>query len=152
MAPIFSGYKCILLPIDFTEHCQRTATHAAWLAQQSGGTLHLAHVVENPLDPVYKPEEAQHWRTVEHADAKAREMLTQAAENCLPPDAPRELHVLAGDPSEKLIALAEQIGANLIVMSTHGTSSIVHLLLSDIAEKVARHAHCPVLLVRLPRE
>jgi len=151
MAQIFTGYKHILLPIDFTEHCERTAGHAAWLAQQSGGTLHLAHVVENPLDPVYTPNEVQHWFVVEHADKKARELLDATANGCLPGAAPRQLHVLAGDPAEKLLGLAESLGVDLIVMSTHGTSSIAHLLLGDIAEKVARHAHCPVLLVRVPR-
>ena len=60
--------------------------------------------------------------------------------------------MLAGDPWASWSRLAEKIGADLIVMSTHGTSSIVHMLLGDIAEKVARHAHCPVLLVRVPRE
>jgi nucleotide-binding universal stress UspA family protein len=152
MVPTFTGYRRILLPIAFTEHCEHAAAQAAWLVQQAGGTLHLVHVVENPLDPLYKPEEARHWQTVEHADAKAREMLGQTAGACLPPEAPRELHVLAGDRYEKIIGLADMIEADLIVMSTHGKSSIVHMLLSDLAEKVARHARCPVLLVRVPRE
>lgn len=152
MMESIEGYKRILLPIDFTEHCDRTAAHAVWLAQRSGGTLHLAHVVENPLDPIYKPQEVQHWVVVDHANQKAREMLEATARTCLPADLPRELHVLGGDPSEKLVALAETIPADLIVMATHGTSSIAHLLLGDIAEKVSRHAHCPVLLVRVPRE
>ena len=152
MTQTIEGYKHILLPIDFTQHCARTSAHAAWLAGQSGGTQHLVHVVENPLDPVYKPEEVQHWVVVEHADKKAREMLEATASRCLAAGAPRALHVLAGDPSEKLLELATQIPADLIVMSTHGTSSIAHLLLGDIAEKVARHAPCPVLLVRVPRE
>jgi len=59
---------------------------------------------------------------------------------------------LAGDPWPKLVALAAKIPADLIVMSTHGTSSIVHMLIGDIAEKVAHHAHCPVMLVRVPRK
>lgn len=152
MTQTHAGYQRILLPIDFTEHCDRTAMHAAWLAQRSKGTLHLAHVVENPLDPIYKPDEVQHWVVVEHATTKAREMLEDAARACLPADAPRQLHVLGGDPSEKLVELAATMRADLIVMSTHGTSSIAHLLLGDIADKVSRHAPCPVLLVRVPRE
>jgi len=146
------GYKHILLPIDFTEHCDRTAAHAVWLTQRSGGTLHLAHVVENPLDPIYKPEEVQRWVVVDHANQKAREMLEATARTCVPADLRRELHLLGGDPSEKLVELAKAIPADLIVMSTHGTSSIAHLLLGDIAEQVSRHAHCPVLLVRVPHE
>lgn len=152
MTQTLAGYKRILLPIDFTEHCEHTATHATWLARQSEGTLHLAHVVENPLDPIYKPDEVQHWVVVEHADQKAREMLEETARGCLPPDAARQLHVLAGDPAEKLVELATAIRADLIVMSTHGTGSIAHLLLGDIADQVARHAPCPVLLVRVPKQ
>src|SRR5215468_4256030 len=133
MTQNLSGYKRILLPIDFTEHCQRTSEHAVWIAQQSGGTLHLAHVVENPLDPIYTPNEVQHWVVVEHANQKAQEMLEATATRCLPAALPRQLHVLGGDPAEKLVELAESISADLIVMSTHGTSSIAHLLLGDIA-------------------
>ena len=151
MTQTLEGYKRILLPIEFTEHCARAAQHAAWLAQQSGGTLHLAHVVENPLDPLYTPNEVQHWVVVDHANQKAREMLEAAASECLAAGAPRQLHVLGGDPAEKVLELAQAIPVDLIVMSSHGTSSIAHLLLGDIADKVARHAHCPVLLVRVPR-
>src|SRR5260221_12664772 len=106
MTSPFSGYQRILLPIDFTEHCERTARHAAWLAQQSAGTLHLAHIVENPLDPIYKPEEVQHWVVVEHASKRACEMMEETARTCIAADTPRELHILAGDPSEKLVELA----------------------------------------------
>lgn len=146
------GYKHILLPIDFTEHCDRTARHAVWLARQSNGTVHLAHVVENPLDPIYKPDEVQHWVVVDHANEKARALLAETAKSCLPAQVPYELHILGGDPSEKLVELAAAIPADLIVMSTHGTSSIAHILLGDIAEQVSHHAHCPVLLVRIPRQ
>lgn len=150
MTAPFAGYARILLPIDFTEHCARTAEHAAWLAAASGGTIHLAHVIENPLDPVYRPEDVQHWVVVEHANEVARTMLEDTARRCIPAAMPTELHVLSGVPADKLVELAEAIGAELIVMSTHGTSSIAHLLLGDTADKVARHARCPVLLVRVP--
>jgi len=151
MTQTFSGYRRILMPTRFTEHCDRTGLHAGWLAQQSGGTLHLVHVVQNPLDPMYKPEDVQHWVVVEHANQVAQEMLEAAARRCVPPGVHSELHVLSGVPAEKLVALAESIGADLIVMSTHATTSIAHMLVSDTAEKVARHAHCPVLLVHVPR-
>jgi len=148
MAQTFTGYQRILLPMEFSEHCHLAAQHAALLARWSGGTLHLAHVVENPLDPIYQPETVQHWVVVEHADKKARELLAAAAESCLPAETPRALHVLSGDPYPKLMALAEQIAADLIVLATHGTGSLAHRLLGGIAENVSRHAHCPVLLVR----
>ncbi|MGH7788983.1 MAG: universal stress protein [Candidatus Binatia bacterium] len=143
-----TDYQRILLPMEFSEHCYRAARHAAQLAGWSGGAVHLAHVVENPLDPIYEPEAVQHWVVVEHADKKARELLEAVAARCLPAETPRELHVLSGDPYPKIMALAEQINADLIVLATHGTSSLAHRLLGGIAEKVTHHARCPVLLVR----
>jgi nucleotide-binding universal stress UspA family protein len=149
MAQSVTGYKRILLPIDFSDHCTAAAMHAAWLAKQSGGTVHLAHVIENPLDPIYEPDAVEHWVVVEHANKKAHELLEETARTCLPADCPRALHVLSGDPYPKIVELAETMGADLIVMGTQGTSSVAHLLLGTVADKVARHTSCPVLLVRL---
>lgn len=146
----FPGYQCILLPIDFSDQCAAAAAQAAWHARRSGGVLHVAHVIENPLDPTYRPEEVEHWVVVEHADQKARELLEATVRGCLPADARRELHVLSGDPYSKLIELAETIGADLIVMGKHGTQKLAHLLLGTVAEKIARYARCPVLIVPLP--
>jgi nucleotide-binding universal stress UspA family protein len=149
MTQTFSGYRRILMPTQFSEHCERTALHAAWLAQQSHGTLHLAHVVENPLDPIYKPEDVQHWVVVEHANAVAQTMLEAAARRGVPPDVPFELHVLSGLPADKLVALAESIGADLIVMSTHATSSIARC--SATRPRRCRAMPLPRLQVHVPR-
>ena len=151
MAQSFDGYKRVLLPIDFSDHCTRAAIQAAWLAKRSGGVVHLAHVVVNPLDPIYEPEAVEHWVVVEHANARARVLLEGVAATCLPADTRRELHVLGGDPSPKLIDLAHVIDADLVVMSTHGSSNLTHIVMGSVAEKVARHAECPVLLVRIAR-
>ena len=150
MAETFAGYKRVLLPIDFTDPCTLAATQASWMAKESGGVVHLAHVVVNPLDPIYEPQAVEHWVVVEHADKKAHELLESTARTCLPEGCQRSLHVLSGDPYPKLLELAETIGADLIVMGTNGTTSVAHLLLGTVADKVAHHATCPVLLVRLP--
>ncbi|HEY5865017.1 MAG TPA: universal stress protein, partial [Candidatus Tectomicrobia bacterium] len=39
---------------------------------------------------------------------------------------------------------------DLIIMGTHGRTGLRHVLLGSVAERVARFAHCPVLVVRLP--
>ncbi len=87
---------------------------------------------------------------VEHANAKAKALLEGVAATCLPADVPRELHVLGGDPYSHLIGLAKKIDADLIVVSSHGRTNLVHLVVGGVAEKIARHATCPVLLVRAP--
>ena len=148
MTSTFGGYKRIMLPIDFSVHCERAAMHAAWLAGMSGGTVHMVHVVVNPVDPQYEPAEVPHWIIVEHSEKKSIELLDAVAQQCLPPQCVREKHVYSGDAYTKLMEVATQVEPDIIVMSTRGSSGIAHLVIGSVAEKVARHAACPVLLVR----
>jgi nucleotide-binding universal stress UspA family protein len=45
---------------------------------------------------------------------------------------------------------AQEVGADLIVMGTHGRRGVNHLMVGSVAERVVRTAHCPVLTVRQP--
>ena len=149
---MLNGFKRIILPIDFSQHCDRVAEHAAWFARVSQGTVHLVHVVANPADAVYGPQEVTYWELVEHSEQKARVLLEAAARRCLPVDCPRVYHVLQGDPYEKLMAAAEDIQPDLIVLSSHGHSRMAHLVMGSVAEKVVRHATCPVFVIHSPHE
>jgi len=142
------GFKCIMLPIDFSEHCDRTAHYAAWFARMSGAPVHVVHVIANPVDPIYEPGEVVNWDLVPHAETKARALLEATAQRCLPAECAREYHVYDGDPYTKLMAAVESIQPDLIVMSSHGRSSIGHLLIGSVTEKIVRHAPCPVFVVR----
>jgi universal stress protein A len=141
-------FKRILLPTDFSEHCDHAMEYAAWFARQSGATIHLVHVVGNPADPLYEPQEVPHWVLVEHSEQKAREMLQRTAQACLPVETARECHLLVGDPYEKLLEAAAGIQPDVIVMSSHGRSGLTHLVIGRVAEKMVRHAPCPVFIVR----
>jgi nucleotide-binding universal stress UspA family protein len=60
-------------------------------------------------------------------------------------------HRLAeGDPAEEILRAAEEEGADLIVMGTHGRGGLSRLLMGSVAEAVMRKALCPVLTVRGP--
>ena len=141
------SFKRVMLPIDFSDHSDRAAQYAAWFAATSQGTVHLVHVVANPADPLYEPQEVPNWVMIDHANQKAQQLLEAAAQRCLPAGCRRELHVLAGDPREKVIAAAKDIGADLVVISTHGRSGVVHLVMGSVAEYVVRHSECPVFIV-----
>jgi universal stress protein A len=146
--PMIDGFKRIMLPIDFSEHCDRAAEYAAWVAGMCKATVHLVHVISNPADAIYEPHEQPHWVMVAHAQERAMALLGQVAGRYLPPDYPRELHVVVGDPYEKLVDLARSLTPDLIVMSTHGRSGVAHLVMGSVAEKIVRYAPCPVLVVR----
>jgi universal stress protein A len=59
-----------------------------------------------------------------------------------------EAAVVLGDPAEEIVALAQTRRADLIIMSTHGRSVLSHLVMGSVAEKILRHAPCPVFIVR----
>lgn len=55
-----------------------------------------------------------------------------------------------GDPASSILQEAREEGADCIVMSSHGRTGWSRFLLGSVAEKVVRHATCPVLIVRPP--
>ncbi|MBT9582997.1 universal stress protein [bacterium] len=61
-----------------------------------------------------------------------------------------EVQVLEGDPADTIVNWAQQNGCDLIAMSTHGRTGFSHPWLGSVTAKVARHAHCAVLVVPHP--
>jgi nucleotide-binding universal stress UspA family protein len=61
------------------------------------------------------------------------------------------VEVAVGHPADTIVRVAQERGADLIVMGTHGRTGLQHVLLGSVAEKVVRLAPCPVLTVRHKR-
>ena len=59
-----------------------------------------------------------------------------------------QAHLRVGRPDEQIVALAEEIGAGLIVMGSRGLGGIRRALMGSVSDAVFSHAHCPVLVVR----
>ena len=140
-------FKTIVLPIDFSRYCEGAAAYASWIASRSGATIHVVHVIVNPADEMYEPGEVAHWVLVEHAESRARDLMIEAVDRCIPPGITVERHIAHGDPYGKIAAVADTIGADLIVMSSHGRGGLANLVMGSVAEKLVRHATCPVLVV-----
>jgi len=60
-------------------------------------------------------------------------------------------HIRSEVPAEEIAALAAEVGAQLIVVGTHGRRGVRRLVLGSVAESVVRLAHCSVLVVRAGR-
>ena len=141
--------KTILLTTDFSETSLKAFDHGRTLAEMFGAKLVVVYVEEDKLPPLVveytavgldKILKEQTNRAVQRLDAFVREHLGE------------EIEVLArvatGTPHLEIVRLAEEFGADLIVMATHGRGFISHAILGSTTERVVRHAPCPVYIVR----
>ena len=58
------------------------------------------------------------------------------------------VHVAVGHPESEILRIAEEIGADLVVVGSRGLGPLGRVLMGSVSESVVRHAHCSVLVVR----
>jgi nucleotide-binding universal stress UspA family protein len=143
-----AGYKKILVPVDFSDCSREGLRYAIRFAGRFGAKLVVLHVVSLPysysseLYGVYQPPmlagEARKGavrrmqkflQTIEFGGVKVQTAIT------------------TGNPVPEICSFAAKKDINLIITSTHGLSGLKHVSTGSIAERVVRHASCPVLVV-----
>jgi nucleotide-binding universal stress UspA family protein len=137
--------KPVVVPFDFSEHSEVALKRALSLVCQSE-QLHVLHV----LPFLIPTEPGVVWATVDdaHRIQHALENLREAVEKLNV--GPVELEVRLGDPGQIACDRAEELGAELIVLGSHGRTGLTRILLGSVAERVVRLAHCQVLVVKMP--
>jgi nucleotide-binding universal stress UspA family protein len=142
----------IVVPTDFTARADQAVDYAAALATTLEASVHLLHVIEEPFvaggEWDLYVRDAQEVRERLYADVRSR--LSATAARLEKQRQPITTEIRHGLASDGIINAATALGADLIVMSTHGRSGLPHLLLGSVTERVIRGAHCPVLAVREP--
>ncbi|RQR47783.1 universal stress protein [Burkholderia sp. Bp9126] len=143
-------YSNILVALDGSETSSRALEAALTLASESGARLTPVYVVDF-LAPAYDalgydPSiliDAFREEGLRVTDDAAKRMAARGV-----PGAPRIVDVDAGeDIAHRILSAARQIGADLVVMGTHGRRGFRRLVLGSVAERVLRGAACPVLMV-----
>jgi nucleotide-binding universal stress UspA family protein len=81
-------------------------------------------------------------------ERSARIKLERIARDKLEGKVRYQLHVVSGTPDDDVVRMANEIGADLIVMAIHGRKGLSHFILGSVAERVMREADCPVLTMR----
>jgi nucleotide-binding universal stress UspA family protein len=140
--------KKILVPIDFSNLSQAALPWAAFLAAQFKAELVLLHVEEKfPIDYLLGRKLMSHMVVplIKQAEAELERLAgglrKTTAVNI-------SVVVCDGKPFQEICFAAETLGADLIVLTTHGHTGLKHTWLGSTAERVVRQAHCPVLVVR----
>lgn len=137
-------WKNILAPTDFSGTSIHAVRIAIRLAGQCGAKITLLHVVHLPAS---YPTEAP--LDVDKIMNASREPLDEISRG-IPSELLHEtlLRFGAEGTVQKINEVARGISADLIVIATHGCGPLKRVLLGSTAEKVVRHAPCPVLVVR----
>ncbi|MBL9078123.1 MAG: universal stress protein [Planctomycetes bacterium] len=137
----------IVCPTDFSPTAARAVDYAAEMARSFGAELTLLHVIPEmnyPLRSFGMASAFPHLREELHQRA-ADELAAVKAKIA---GARVDTLLRDGEAHEQVLATTKALGADLIVMGTHGHTGLKHALLGSTAEKVVRLSDCPVLTVR----
>ena len=145
-------YKTILVPLDGSTFSAKAIPVAAALAKRSGAALHLVTVLDpsayvpfvpgEVLVPVMDTDALSARRNADEA-AMSSVATTLAAEGVRATS-----RVIEGTVVEALSEHATAVGADLVIMTTHGRSGLERLWLGGVATSFLHRAPCPVFLVR----
>jgi nucleotide-binding universal stress UspA family protein len=136
----------ILVPIDGSPASVTALSEAVLLAGDLGAEIEVVHVTPEAL------EGSTPSATAVPEEEAAEEMADDMEEAIA--SAERTLHErlrrreVTGDPIAKILEVAAEDDADLIVMGTHGRLGRIHALVGSVAEAIVRNAPCPVLTVR----
>ncbi len=148
------SFKLIMVTTDFSEAGDHAIGHALRMAADHGAELILTHVIEtviapNPLYAHYYPTELLNPEIQARAEQDAHKaLLDRVPKEGSLASVPYSTYVGHGMPADEIVRTANDRGVDLIVIATHGRTGLKHLFMGSTAERVIRHGHCAVLVVR----
>lgn len=144
-----SEYKKIMLAVDLTEESLKVAERATQLVNAFDAELHVVHVIE-PLSLAYGGDVPMDLSTVqEQIQDQAAAHLREFSATLNVPETRQ--HLIFGRPESEIQRTAEEAGADIIVVGSHGRHGLA-LLLGSTANGVLHGASCDVLAVRVGRD
>jgi len=153
--------KRIVAPTDMSELSRVGVRHALEMAKSSGADVIVHHVIPfEEATPYFYATGDESSSPVEYrplpevVEECKRHLAKFLRENF--GDLMREVtvrpEVELGLPYKRIVERALEEGADMIVISTHGRTGLLRMLIGSVAERVVRLAHCPVLVVRPAKE
>jgi len=139
-------FNNILLAVDGSDHSLNAAHTAAQLARTLNTGEFRIVVVYDSIPPFLGDPNMQ--SAINTRLDEAQKILREAQEAI--GDIPSRIHteLVAGDPAESIIEVANVRKCDLIVMGSRGLGRLAGLVLGSTSQKVVSHAPCPVLIVR----
>jgi nucleotide-binding universal stress UspA family protein len=145
-------YKSIVVGTDGSGTATEAVRHAAGLARLVGATLHVitAYQAMSPLAAMGPDAGAAVLASGarEEAERVAKEIVERATHQASDDGVEVRAHVRPGDPATVLIEVAEEEGADLIVVGNKGMSGLKRFVLGSVPNTVSHHCPCNLLIVQ----
>jgi nucleotide-binding universal stress UspA family protein len=139
----------ILVPLDFSDCSQVAFDCGARLARHFHSELLLVHVIDPMCYPLGDEYGGVHSaRLMEEERASAQSKMKKLARNT---KVQCSIRITEGSPATEICQLAKR-DVDLIIAPTHGRTGLGHVLIGSVAERVVRHATCPVLVIPMRRK
>lgn len=140
--------KTILVPTDFSEYSDVALEYAVDIAKQNNAKIYLLHVIgvirQCAADYCFDDETMKELeqKSIDSSKEMIQKQMDKFKGIEIIPD------IKKGTPYEEILIEQEGKKMDLIVIASHGRSGLLSHLIGSVAEKVARGAKCPVLLLR----
>ena len=143
--------KTIIAAIDFSNATKGVVDAATGMAKAFGAELHLLHVIEP--EPTYTaygfaPEEFPAIHTFhEETRTRAQTTLQKVADGVAPQGITPVTHLGDGSPLHVIKEKVKELGADLVILGSHGHGVVAALLLGSVAEGMVRKAEVATLVI-----
>lgn len=151
--------SAVLAAIDFSEYSEEVLRWGVDYAVSSGLPLVVLHVAYDLVEKLpYEEEDVEpalalpEWETIEEAARSKLEVFLERMRQAIPACervSRLESRVVVGLPTTRILEVAEEIGASLIVMGSRGRTGLSHLMIGSKAEQVVRLSPIPVTIVKV---
>jgi nucleotide-binding universal stress UspA family protein len=144
-------FGSIVVGTDGSQTAQEAVRQAVALAHALGARLEIVSAYE-PVPSARLREDAQQipadlqWMVNPREDVDAA--LREAAEVAAATGVPAATYARQGDPADAILDVAEERGADLVVVGNKGMTGAKRFLLGSVPNKVSHHAPCSVLIIR----
>ncbi len=142
----------ILIAVDDSKYSDIAASYGATLARKLEAKIAFVHVNELPVvpplasDPLVGEPNLMVPELMEVQEEAGKSLFDRLRQEYGIEDTP-EFFTRTGMPKDEILDVADEWGAGMIVLGTHGRTGFDHFISGSVAEKIARHAKCPVLIV-----
>ena len=138
-------FSHIVIAWDGSEHARRAFEYGVGISQKFEARLQLISVARH-AEHAETDDERQDSRHQARRfyESGANELIESALKRGVKAEL---LIVEGGHPAEAIVDTARKVGADLIIVGRRGLSGVTRFLIGSVSDRIARYAHCPVLVI-----